>query len=233
MTREAEKSRQTIKESNGKGYTIGLMKVLVRNNDSWIELIEKEEIENTIHQENQEKFSQTQNILAISELLVLELDFLGEIETCRNILQGTFEIPNDKDQFSTECIKALTKPAIIRNPPKVIIATEGFRVGWKKMKEATLEGISGMHFRYIKACTHSIPLSNLEVTIRHILYATRYSPQDQQISINTIVEKKGKGNQVGDLRIINLIEVDFKFNNKVLARDLLRCTEENDLLLKE
>ena len=70
----------------GKGYARGLMKILVRNNNSWVELTKKEEIENTIHQENREKFSQIQNILAMSELLVLELGFLGEIEACKNIL---------------------------------------------------------------------------------------------------------------------------------------------------
>ena len=46
------------------------MKVLVRNNDFQVELTKKEEIENTIHKKNEKKFSQTQNILAISELLV-------------------------------------------------------------------------------------------------------------------------------------------------------------------
>ena len=46
-----------------------------------------------------------------------------------------------------------------------------------------------------------------------------------------MIEKKGKGNQVEDLRTINLIEVDFNFNNKVMAEELLACIEKNNLIL--
>jgi hypothetical protein len=48
-----------------------------------------------------------------------------------------------------------------------------------------------------------------------------------------MIEKKGKGNRVGDLRIINLMEVDFNFNNKVIAKELLHCIEHNKLLPDE
>ena len=67
---------------------------------------------------------------------------------------------------------------MIRNSPKVIITADRFRSGWYKMKEATSVEISDTYFRYIKVCTHSIPLSNFEATIEHIPYATRYFPQD-------------------------------------------------------
>ena len=65
----------------------------------------------------------------MSELLVLELGFLWETEACKNILQGTFEILYNIDQFSIEYIKALAKPIMIRNLSKAIFITEGFRVG--------------------------------------------------------------------------------------------------------
>jgi len=48
-----------------------------------------------------------------------------------------------------------------------------------------------------------------------------------------MIEKNGKGNHVYDLRIINLIEADFNFNNKTIAKDILLCTERNKLLPKE
>ena len=48
-----------------------------------------------------------------------------------------------------------------------------------------------------------------------------------------MVEKKGKGNLVKDSYAINLIEVDFNFNNKILARLTIDCAERNSLILKE
>jgi len=52
-------------------------------------------------------------------------------------------------------------------------------------------------------------------------------------AINIIILKKGKGDQVQDLRTINLIEADFNFNKKLLAKDTMRCAEVNKLLSQE
>ena len=48
-----------------------------------------------------------------------------------------------------------------------------------------------------------------------------------------MIKKKSKGCIVSDLRTINLIEVDFNFNNKIIARDVLRYADDNELLPKE
>ena len=101
------------------------------------------------------------------------------------------------------------------------------------MKEATTVGISKIHFRHMKACTQSTALSNFEATIYHIPYSTGYSLLDWQTVVNTMIQKKRKGNKVTELRILNLMEVEFNFNNKVIARDLLFCAESNDLIPNE
>ena len=48
-----------------------------------------------------------------------------------------------------------------------------------------------------------------------------------------MIKKKGKGNLVEDLKMINPIKVDFNYANKVITKEILRCTEENNLLLIE
>ena len=101
------------------------------------------------------------------------------------------------------------------------------------MKEATVSVISGIHFGHLKAIAKSEPLLNFEAIVCHIPYRTDYSLTDWKVAINTIIEKKGKGNQVGNLRTINLIEVNFNFNSKIMAREILRCRERNGLLSKE
>jgi hypothetical protein len=101
------------------------------------------------------------------------------------------------------------------------------------MKEQTSVRLLGIHFRYMKACTQHCSLSNFEATICHIPYSTGYLPKEWKKSINTIIEKKGKGCIVSDLCTINLMEVDFNFNNKIIAWDILQCTKINELLLIE
>ena len=101
------------------------------------------------------------------------------------------------------------------------------------MKEVTSSGSSVVHFGHMKACSLSLPLSNFEATVSHVPYCTGYSPEEWKESVNTMIEKKGKGNKVGDLRTINLMEAGFNFNNKTMTRDILYCAERNDLLPKE
>ena len=45
-----------------------------------------------------------------------------------------------------------------------------------------------------------------------------------------MIKKKGKGYKVTDVRTINLIEVNFNFNNKIIARNILNYVEKNHLL---
>ena len=48
-----------------------------------------------------------------------------------------------------------------------------------------------------------------------------------------MILKKGKRDNVQNLHTINLMEADFNFNNKLLAKDAMRYAEVNKLLLQE
>ena len=48
-----------------------------------------------------------------------------------------------------------------------------------------------------------------------------------------MIEKKGKGNRVEDLCTIDLLEVDYNFNNKILAKMIIECIEYNKLIPEE
>lgn len=100
------------------------------------------------------------------------------------------------------------------------------------MKEKTSAGISGLHFGHLKACASSALLSDFEATLAHIPYSTGYSPQGWKQSVNVMLEK-GKGVLTKNLRTICLLEADFNFNNKVLAKQIMHCAERNHNLPQE
>ena len=85
------------------------------------------------------------------------------------------------------------------------------------MKEQTSASLSGIHFRYMKVCTKRKSLADFKAAICYIPYTTRYLPVKWHKSINTMILKKGKGYIVSDLHTINLMEINFNFNNKVMA----------------
>ena len=101
------------------------------------------------------------------------------------------------------------------------------------MKEKTSSGISGLHFGHMKACAQSKFILDFEATLAHIPYSTGISPGDWKKSINAMLEKRGKGAHVSNLRTICLMEADFNHNNKKLGRDILHCAETNQLLPQE
>ena len=93
--------------------------------------------------------------------------------------------------------------------------------------------VSGVNFGYMRVYTQSDTISEFEAAIAHISFRTRYSPKDWKVAINTMIEKKEKGNLVKDLYTINLMEVDFNFNNKILAHLVMKFVEETHLIPEE
>ena len=85
----------------------------------------------------------------------------------------------------------------------------------------------------MKACAADPELADFEATMCHIPYSTGYSPEEWQCSVSVMIEKKGKGNLVDDLRTIQLMECDFNGNNKKLGKDVMTCAEANSLLPPE
>ena len=51
----------------------------------------------------------------------------------------------------------------------------------------------------MKAYALSFTLAEFKATMSHILFCTGYAPNDWKNTINTIIEKKGKGNLVSNL----------------------------------
>ena len=101
------------------------------------------------------------------------------------------------------------------------------------MQEKIIVGVSKVYFGHIKATTQSDTILEFKATMTHILFYTGYSLQDWKVAVNSMITKKGKGNLVKDLCTINLIEADFNFNNKRLARLTINCIEKNRLIPKE
>ena len=153
--------------------------------------------------------------------LVKDLGFIGDTKQCEAILNGIYSILHEVDSYTAEYIKALAKLSSIINAPKLVISIVTFIEGWKKIKERTSAGLSGIYFGFLKAYAMSEELVDFEATVCYIPYATGYSPEEWRSGINTMIEKKGKGNLVTDLRTINLIEADFNYVNKVIAREIL------------
>lgn len=190
--RQRSASRR-LKRTMGKTVTGGLTKTSIRLEDGQTkELTDRLEIENAIHEENRAKFSQTHLTPPMTAPLLYDLGITGESIACAEILAGTYIPHPDTDPYAQEYLKELAMPKHIRNKPLPILETENYVSGWKKMKEKTSAGISGIHFGHMKACALDPDLAAFEASLSHLPYASGYSPEEWQTAINHMLEKKAK-----------------------------------------
>ena len=211
----------------------GLTQIEVTDGDGTREVTDKIGIENACHIENNSKYSQTNNTPMMRGQLAAEIGFIGTSPACRDILAGTYNPPPGTDQYTTEYLKYLKKDPNLHSTPSSYITTKEFQESWRKMKERTSSGNSGIHFGHMKSSARSTFLSDFESTLAHIPYSSGISPESWKSSTNVMLQKKKKSKHVSLLRTICLFEADFNHNNKKLGRDMLYCAEANKAIPKE
>ena len=175
---EGERQRRAarrLRRVMGKCISGGLNKVLAPDEHGEIvELTTKEAIEEACNEVNRIKFQQTSNTPPMSGDLVDDLGYAGTSASCQRILDGTYSPPEGTDKYTVEYLQHMKKPPNIQQPPSAVVTTDDYKERWKKAKERTLAGISGIHFGHMKACEEDDSLAAFEATMCHIPYTTGY-----------------------------------------------------------
>lgn len=200
-------------------------------NGEEIRLTSRHEIEEAIIKANDNKYRQTNETPLMSELLP-DFGFLGSTQRCKDVLSGDYVPCNPTDEYTRAFIKELAKPPGIPSIPTTY-TKEDYITGWKKMKEHTTSGLSGVHFGHHKACaTHPI-LSHFESIMCSIPYASGYAPERYKRSVNAMLLKKVNEKKADKLRTILLLEADFNHLNKKMGKDLMFQAEKFNLIAPE
>ena len=191
----------------------------------------KEEVESAIIAANDAKYRQTNDTPAMS-ILLPDLGFLGNTPSSQEILQGSYVPRVPIDPYMRSFISELKRPPFIPSISTTYTAND-YIVGWRKMKERTSSGLSGMHFGHHKACSQSLPLAEFESAMCSIPYQTGYSPLRYKKSVNAMLKKKENKIEADKLRTILLLEADYNHLNKKLGRDLMIHAEKHHLIAPE
>jgi hypothetical protein len=136
------------------------------------------------------------------------------------------------DRYTQLLIHQMAKPS---NFAPVVLDDDvnGFVNSWKKTREHTASGRSGLHFgHFIAACNHS-QLKQIEHQQAQFPLATGYSPKRWQQGIEVMLLKQSNNFHVNKLGAILLFEADFNHNNKRIGRELMRHGEANQWMAQE
>ena len=211
-----------------------ISKVEVTRDNTTIELTKEDDIVHALIEENENKYTQSEDTPPLQEPLKSLLGELADTPFCDSILEGTADIPETVGPYGTEFLQHLKKPPnITLNQIPAYISTSTFQSGWNKMKEHTAAGISGIHFGHMKTCAKDEMLSSFESSIAQIAYGSGSPPASWKNSIICMIKKKSQVEHISGLRSVVLTEADFNFNNKILGKSTMAAAETAQVLAKE
>jgi hypothetical protein len=135
------------------------------------------------------------------------------------ILHGTYNPPAPIDHWAAKLIGHLQQ--VLPTAPIVDLSPAQYAAGWKRVKEKTSAGRSGITIPHMKAHSSSDYLNAIDTIMANIPYRYGFSPLRWQQGLDVMLEKKAGIRQLSTLRAILLYEADFNQNNKRLGREML------------
>jgi hypothetical protein len=105
------------------------------------------------------------------------------------------------------------------------VSTQDYQNGWQKIKERTSAGGSTLHFGHCKSCAKDDDLSAMEAAFISIPLRSGYVFKAWKYGVDCVLPKKKNEMRVDKLRTIVLLEADFKFLNKHVARKAMHEAE--------
>ena len=232
------RNARIIGRVNGKLQTGSVTSVVAPNEmGEWVEVVGKEEIERALLQENERRFNQAKETPFLQKPLLDLVGKLGVGKAANEILNGTFVVPEEVDEWAARLIPFLARAPVETSwkgfEPERLVSVTSHVEGWRKAKERTASGPSGITFAHFKAGTRDSVVSDFESMMSSIPYETGISPDRWQQGTNVMLEKQ-KGNfRVDKLRAILLYEADFNQNNKKLGREMMFKAEDLKAIAKE
>jgi hypothetical protein len=105
------------------------------------------------------------------------------------------------------------------------VSTQAYQNGWKTIKERTSAGGSTLHFGHCKSCAKDDDLSAMEAAFIYIPLRSGYVFKAWKYGVACVLPKKKNEMRVDKLQTIVLLEADFNFLNKHVARKAMHQAE--------
>ena len=159
---------RAAKRATGKLASKSVTKIVV-NGD---ECTSKQAMEKKLFEVNYAKIRASDDTAFMQEPLLSDFGYRQNTPAEDQVLQGTYVPPADADPHAKILLEELAMPAEIRaqprcsppNCPRTYISTNDHIKAWKRAKERTSAGMSGIHFGMYKAHTRRRKLASLDAS---------------------------------------------------------------------
>jgi hypothetical protein len=174
----------------------------------------------TLLQVNSAKYQQCDNSCFLQEPLLSEFGYLGDSPNSEAVLEGTYVPSPETNYYGALLLGHMNYPPRMDHsnclPDKV--TTTDHEGNWKKAKEYTSAGLSGLHFGMFKSAAKHSDLVQFDAARRSIMYNTGQAYPQWYKGIDVMLLKASGDTRAHKLRTILLLEADYNMNNKLLSR---------------
>jgi hypothetical protein len=206
MREQQRKDAQLIKQAMSGNQRKGLSSIEIQDREGhWIEINDQQTIENELLKELACRFNQASNTPFQTD--PLDIGTLGITKASQQILKGNYQPTAQTDEWARNLIPFLAQAPTDLTP-------EQYKLGWKKFKEKTSAGSSGITIPQMKAHGTSNYLTEVDTIMANLPYRFGFSPQRWRKGLDVMIEKKPGVRQLSKLRAILLYEADFYIERK-------------------
>ena len=203
-----------------------------------VEHTTKESIENVLFDVNYEKIRASDHTPFMTEPMVSEFGYRNNTDAANRVLDGTYHPPPGTTPTCRKLLHHMKKPTCIKRSrytrrPRVAITTADHVRAFKKAKERTSAGMSGLHFGMFKAHTKKERLAAFDASMRSMAYTTGYAYKRWKKGLDVQLLKRARVWLARKLRTILLLEADFNMNNKAIGADAMRMGEHHGCLTRD
>ena len=231
--REYQRSlAQQLKRLKG-NFMQGLNEIEETRNGNTVFLRDKSDIEKACATEGKRRFTQASTS---PSLIPTQIDLLGwtaDSEAADSILQG--KIPDGLHEDLAHMVAFLQTPATILIEPEIecLMSEAEFAQGWKRAREHTSSGMSGLHFGHFKADLEHEKTLQINHQLLQIAVILGYSMLRWQRAVDVMIPKKANSKKVEKLRVICLMEADFNYMNKWMGKITMQRAESCQTIAAE
>ena len=201
------------------------------------EYTEQEEIEKVIQDECEVRFTLAHSAPIMKTLLGERLRYLEDEEVARQIITGTFEIPDDIEPATAmilEEIGRMGKKIVTEEGSEIDISPEEFKQFVKRIKEFKSSSMSGIHNGHYKAAIQDDFSTKLLAQQLTVIARSGIPPENWSVGLQVMLEKIAGICLVEKLRYIQLYEASFNFYNQfVFGRRAMNTISENGFIPEE
>jgi hypothetical protein len=190
LLRETQcRDARIIKSANADSQRIGLSMIKIPHGTEWVDITEKEEMENALLKELHQRFNQAKNTPFCESPLLEAVGALGISGEAQDILDGTYQPPENCDPWAAKLIPHLQYAFPYKKFPLEHSMTQ-HKAGWKKVRERTSAGISGLTIPQMKAHLQNEYNTLTDTIFARLPYHHGFSPARWRKGINVMLEKK-------------------------------------------